>query len=79
MSKVIGYILCLAGLLVIASGVGPINSQLTFLKDVPSNYLMIGGLAALILGIVLISAGNQRTSAEVPIYHGKNVVGYRRH
>ncbi|VVB80491.1 Uncharacterised protein [uncultured archaeon] len=74
MVKVIGFILVAAGLIV---------SVLSKLKLLPtslsaySNYL---GIGLVVIGIILlvILKGNSSVGKEVPIYEGKNIVGYRK-
>lgn len=87
MKKIGGWILTLAGLVVIALGVKGLQEYIlkvipfsSFLSSVPKTYSMIGGLVLVIIGIVLLNGtGSAKQSPEVPIYQGKRIVGYRRH
>ena len=83
MKKVSGYVLLIAGLAVLASGVKPVNEQVIsyvpLLKDINPFILMGVGIGILVVGVLSMRGSSSgRTGGEVPIYHGKNVVGYRR-
>ncbi len=85
MAKLIGYLLSVIGLagLVIYSfpevaayaklpqSIASFTSTLAF--SIVSVVLVILGL------MFVIKGGSGRQAKEVPIYHGKNIVGYRRH
>ncbi|MBP7708335.1 hypothetical protein KA107_01510 [Candidatus Pacearchaeota archaeon] len=86
MSKILGYIFILAGIIVaVASKLTSVSSKLTFIpKDllVWGNYI---GVGLVVIGIVIFmifkdSSGKQE--AEVPIYEGegknRRIVGYRK-
>jgi hypothetical protein len=82
--KVIGYLISLIGVLLIISSISAFNAifikYLPFLATIDSFYLMIAGGIVLIIGVVFIGkSGGGKQAQEVPIYHGKSVVGYRRH
>jgi predicted tellurium resistance membrane protein TerC len=79
MKKVVGYLISLAGLVFLASSFKNIGSKIPLVQSIPSNILMIGGVVLVILGVVFISSGSRgKAPKEVPIYHGKHIVGYRR-
>ena len=83
MKKIGGYILALAGLIVLASGIKGLDvfilKFIPFLSSVPKTYSMIAGLVLVVVGIILLMGNSRgRQSEEVPIYRGKNIVGYRR-
>jgi len=86
MRKIPGYILVIAGIVVLLAGVKPTNvyfqSFLPFLTGINYiDYILIGaGAVLLVIGVFLLrsSGGGSRRISEVPIYHGKNIVGYRR-
>ena len=83
MKKIGGYILTLIGLVILASqvkGLEIILKYLPFLSSINKTYSMIAGLMLIVLGIVMLmgSGGRGRQLEEVPIYRGKNIVGYRR-
>ncbi len=83
MNRMIGYILSIAGLVVLASGIKGfeiILKFLPFLSSLSKTYSIIGGLVLVVTGIVMLrGSGGGKQAVEVPIYKGKNIVGYRRH
>ncbi|MEK6873811.1 MAG: hypothetical protein AABW91_03120 [Nanoarchaeota archaeon] len=87
MRKIPGYVLVVAGIVVLLAGVKPTNvyfqSFLPFLSEINQiDYILTGvGIAVLVIGVFLLRSsggGGNRRINEVPIYHGKNIVGYRR-
>ena len=80
MAKIIGYILALIGLF----GVGVYAiPELNSYVGVPAQYLglplVIVSAVVILIGIFfIVKGGSGRQPKEVPIFHGKNVVGYRR-
>ncbi len=84
MKKIISYVLVVLGLAILALGVKPVNDEavksLPFLAQIDSSYFMFVGIAVVVIGAILLrfSAGGGKQPKEVPIYHGKNVVGFRR-
>ena len=88
MKKVIGYIVALAGVVLVAAPIIPqVASALPIPEGMPDLYVTIAGIALVALGLAfLVNRGgvvdrvrNTRRGKEVPIYEGKEVVGYRRH
>ena len=85
MKKVIGYVIALVGLIVLASGVKGFDVFILkffpFLGNFPNKtYSLVGGLIIIVLGIFFLrGSSGGRQAEEVPIYRGKNIVGYRRH
>ncbi len=89
MNKIIGYIIAIAGLCVLA--IGLVNEARTFVQtSLKLNLSQINDISLIIVGIIVVavgifivlksrSSGSRRKGAEVPIYQGKNIVGYRRH
>jgi len=78
-SKTLSYSLSGLGLLGLFITYAPINKAFGTL--IPENYLFTATIISaliLIIGIFLISKSNSGKIKEVPIYHGKDVVGYRR-
>lgn len=83
--KLVGYLMAIIGIIILAASffeqirtlLGPLlPAQITEL------YLTIGGVIIVVVGLLLAikddrSRGRQK-GMEVPIYHGKNIVGYRR-
>ncbi|MEM3112918.1 MAG: hypothetical protein QXH60_03000 [Candidatus Pacearchaeota archaeon] len=82
MNRTIGYLISVAGLVVLVLGIAPFNEELVSYFPVLSGipyYLFFGsGLIIVIVGILFLRKSSGRQPAEVPIYHGKNIVGYRR-
>jgi len=83
MKKVIGYIFGAVGLVIFLGGIKPVDifvlKLLPFLGNFKSLYLIVGGIVLIIIGIVLLkTSGVKKADEEVPIYRGKNIVGYRR-
>ena len=79
--KTIGYIIALLGVLLIAIYSIPPLKEALQLTNITDNSLLITGLALTIIGLAVVYAHGSATKnlEEVPIYHGKSVVGYRRH
>ena len=79
MQRTSGYIVSGIGLILLALSIGPIYSQAGFLQGIPSGFLMWIGVALAIIGVAFSGfVGKKSSEKEVPIYSGKNVVGYRR-
>jgi len=83
MSKIIGYIVGIIGILLLALSVKPVNvlfvSYIPILKDIATYYLLGVGIVVLLIALVLIRNSSEgKQPSEVPIYQGKNVVGFRR-
>lgn len=76
MAKLIGYIIAIIGLIIIASSFFP--QKLPLPSSIKPVYIMIAGIVILIIGIALSLGGSRQAAAEVPIYEGKKIVGYRR-
>ncbi|HLC31339.1 MAG TPA: LPXTG cell wall anchor domain-containing protein [Candidatus Nanoarchaeia archaeon] len=80
--KILGYILAVAGLASIALTLEPVKKLIKFPlpPQLSNQILIIAGIILLALGVFLsYKKGNgSKQAAEVPIYQGKNVVGYRR-
>lgn len=80
-NKIIGWGLFGIGAAAVALSYPIVRTTLKI--NIPANitdtYIMLAGVLVLIIGALFAfkgSAGKQ--PAEVPIYHGKNIVGYRR-
>lgn len=84
MKKSLSYVLIVLGLIILAIGVKPVNEKVVQnvpqLQTISQNILMIAGVVVLVLGVVVFRffSGSSKQPSEVPIYHGKNVVGFRR-
>ena len=77
MAKLIGYILALIGILAILASFN--ISKISFLASFNKTYVLIAGIVLVILGVAfLMGKGKKQIEEEVPIYHGKKIVGYRK-
>ena len=86
--KAIGYILAIIGIVLFAIGMvaeartfvsATLNLNISNINDL---IFIIAGAALILIGLFLAVKSKGRgkyRSAEVPIYQGKNIVGYRRH
>ncbi len=77
-SKLIGYILAGLGIAGIAL-TNVLQNALSFIPAKPP-YVLLGSVALVIIGIVLLMSNKPKHPKEVPVYdkHGKEIVGYRR-
>jgi len=81
MKRSLGYVISLIGVIILVLGIKPVNDVLSIplLNDIPANILLIIGVVIAVIGIfVLRSSPKGKKVSEVPIYHGKDVVGFRR-
>jgi len=78
MNKVVGYVLTLAGIAVLALGFKPVQTALSVTLPFSNTITMILGLVLALIGIIFIKKASSAQSPEVPIYEGKNIVGYRK-
>ncbi|MEM4326341.1 MAG: hypothetical protein QXU40_03500 [Candidatus Pacearchaeota archaeon] len=77
--KFIGYLFAIGGLFSITAGIKLVYSNFYFLQKIPQNLLIFCGMVLVVFGVILISLNNGGGKViEVPIYEGKEVVGYRR-
>jgi len=83
MKKIIGYIISIIGLAAIASYTVPeIKSNIPLISALTDTTLLIAGLIIIAVGVFIViksGGGGRQKLTEVPIYQGKDVVGYRRH
>jgi NADH:ubiquinone oxidoreductase subunit 6 (subunit J) len=81
MAKLIGYILALIGIAAIAIVMVPeIGGAVNLPEPLSGTPLLVSGVILAIIGIMLIvRSGREKQPVEVPIFKGKQVVGYRRH
>lgn len=78
MNKILGYILAVLGLVALALTVPSISNAFKIaLSASLITTLTIAGLALLVIGIIIVSKSSTPKVKEVPIYHGKDVVGFR--
>ena len=78
--KIAGYVLSGIGILVLALGTVPgLRTPLTFISaSIKDVYLMALGLLLAIVGVIIAGKSSSQKLTEVPIYQGKDVVGFRR-
>ncbi|MEM3075002.1 MAG: hypothetical protein QW727_03635 [Candidatus Pacearchaeota archaeon] len=84
MKKSLGYFFIIMGIIVLVTGIKPINESIS--KNIPQisnidgNILLIIGGGLCIVGVLFTRffSNSSKQPAEVPIYHGKNIVGFRR-
>ena len=80
LKKVAGYVVSLIGIVILAVGVIPaLKTSLGFIPaSITGTHLMIGGTIIAIAGVFLSFSKDTQKASEVPIYHGKEIVGFRR-
>ncbi len=79
MKKILGYILAAIGIILLAIAAIPsIKTAINLPASIPSTALTIAGLLLIVIGIFFLYTKNSQKEKEVPIYEGKNIVGYRR-
>ena len=82
MKKVLGWVLMAIGAIALLSSLSATKSfiPIKIPDGISTNIILIAGAVLLIIGALLglKSADNKKQSKEVPIYHGKEIVGYRR-
>lgn len=83
MVKLVGYLISVIGIALLVLSSEPMQKVLgEKLPEIATNFnLMVGGGILVLIGIafVLKSKKKVKKSEEVPIYKGKEIVGYRRH
>jgi hypothetical protein len=79
-TKILGYVLAIVGVVGIAAWAVPqIKAAIPFLVDVQDLMLIIVSIVVALIGLFfIVKMGGGKKAHEVPIYQGKNVVGYRR-
>jgi len=79
MKKVVGYVISVIGVLALALNVKPVKEKISLPAFLTDANLVIGGLVLIAIGILIIKMYSSSSApAEVPIYKGKKIVGYRR-
>ncbi len=83
MKKIVGFIIMAAGLLLILASIAAPKLNIPLLTSALSNfkpiYVSIAGLILAVIGAFLAFQNSEKQKAkEVPIYKGKEIVGYRR-
>ena len=82
MNQKLGYILSGTGLALLALGLNKsiaIGLKIQFLAEAAPSILTTIGIILTIVGVILMNKNQRKKQKEVPIYKGKEIVGYRRH
>jgi len=81
MRQIFGYLVGIAGLILIALTFDPIKkaTNISLPGSITATILTAAGLVFIGISLVILfkASGNNKVS-EVPIYNGKEIVGYRR-
>jgi len=79
MKKILGYILATVGIILLVIATIPfIREAVNLPASIPPSAITIAALLIIALSIMLIYTKSGNKQPEVPIYEGKNIVGYRR-
>jgi hypothetical protein len=81
MKKIVGILIAIVGALVFALSFSVVRTgfKIVLPSALNDNILMAIGAVILIVGVYLgFGKGGGKKMSEVPIYHGNNVVGFRR-
>ncbi|MBI5803686.1 hypothetical protein HY450_00415 [Candidatus Pacearchaeota archaeon] len=80
MRKILGYIFSILGILGVAGTAIPEARTLFPLPpEISDTILLVISIALILVGIfIIMKTGKRRGSVELPIFQGKNVVGFRR-
>ena len=81
MKKMVGYIILAIGFALLALSYAEIRTalNLTILEEIGDIGLIAAGIILVVVGaFVAFKLNASRKVREVPIYHGKDLVGYRR-
>lgn len=80
--RLIGYLISLLGLIVLALSVDVVKAMFNLTSlTISKNYLMILGGILIFIGILIIISsgrGKGKRGLDLPIYQGRNIIGYRR-
>ncbi len=79
--KPLGYFLAVLGIVSLASGFVPQIQNALFISELGLDNIYISaiGIGLVVIGVLLIQKDpSTKQPVEVPIYHGKEIVGYRR-
>lgn len=85
MSKVIGYIIAIAGMFMVALGMNFIDYEISFLGELPKYFITIAGVMCVIISVFLLknprnsssSSLNNTQHRDLPIFEGDKIIGYR--
>jgi len=79
MNKILGYTLAAIGIIILAiSAVPAIKTAINLPASISPAILTITGLLLIAIGLFFLYTKTSKKGTEVPIYEGKNIVGYRR-
>jgi len=80
MKKIVGIVAGLVGLVIFVLSFAAVRTafKIAIPKGISDNILMIVGGVLLIVGAIFSFGKGKKKMREVPIYHGENVVGFRR-
>lgn len=81
MNKLTGYIIAAVGLVIMVASFKSASVPILNSLSIKPVFIMIAGIAIIILGVALtLGKGSKahQVEEEVPIYHGKKIVGYRK-
>jgi len=80
-SKSIIYVLLGIGLIGLALSFEKIQQNIPLIRDIPSSFILIPSIAIFVVGMIILISTNKgkskQTEKEVPIYKGKEIIGYR--
>ncbi|MEM3405371.1 MAG: hypothetical protein QW117_00120 [Candidatus Pacearchaeota archaeon] len=81
MSKALGYILMLIGVIILFSGLILKNSQMNIplINNINIKFIPVVGIILVIIGFILTNYSSSKNKKHLPIYDktGKKIVGYR--
>ena len=82
-NKALGYLIAVIGLIGLFLSVEDVAKGFPVLSSISSKIILYPAMAITAVGIVIIIASSSgkklKQEKEVPIFHGKKIVGYRRH
>ena len=80
MNKPIGYILILLGILLagVKFAFKEVAAKIPFISTLNDMTTIIIITIAVLIGFFILKPSKQQGSSEVPIYHGKKIIGYRK-
>ncbi|MBX4212296.1 hypothetical protein KW787_02470 [Candidatus Pacearchaeota archaeon] len=78
MDKKLGYILVIIGALIVVSTLELVKKMFSLNLGFSDALVSVVGVIIFLIGVFLLRGGKAKQNSEVPIYHGKNIVGYRR-
>lgn len=78
-NKTLGYILAAVGIIIFLLSYSGIRAiiGLTIPVSIKDIYITLIGILLLLVGAFIAFKGTNKGVREVPIYHGKEIVGYR--